>query len=544
MYRASSFNQSSWCTPSWGRSTFPHQGYAGVISGRVVCCMEREYFDGDKCRECKPGRYKSIRYHRNTSCTKCPAGWSSAADSLSCLPCAKGKFSDNPGTQCTECPAGFFQSKDTSTSTKCNICPAGYEQTNTGESLCLSLKKKRPEDCSMEQYLNDTDEEWSNWKCQSCPEGSFCVESTTWGTLGPKFGWWKIPANERKNYWLDVFAECIYPPACLGGPNPMLKGQFLDSNFSDLSLSDAWRSRRNVSSGEGACSIELGFKNSSRLCHACASSFRRSGAAQCAWCPKKSQNWGLILLGALLIFLVFLYLIHSTLNEGSEEDVSQGVQKIMLNYLQVISLARSFPLHWPPQLETLFEFQGALSTLGEHLVNFDCVGEIHSGALLFYRKEIAYTIFPPVVSLAAFIYWYTYGKCMGTPFFAKRANEGQKTPKDKFIVSVTTITFLIYPTLCRQAFSHFSCRRIGKYQYLHADLQEQCYVGRHLSYVVSLGIAQLLAYVLGLPALVILFLRRNLKNTNVEHEHRRTLDPLRSEVTVTRWGLFFKRCAF
>ena len=35
-------------------------------------------------------------------------------------------------------------------------------------------------------------------------------------------------------------------------------------------------------------------------------------------------------------------------------------QKILINYLQVATLARGFPLRWPPALQGLFEFQGAI----------------------------------------------------------------------------------------------------------------------------------------------------------------------------------------
>ena len=40
--------------------------------------------------------------------------------------------------------------------------------------------------------------------------------------------------------------------------------------------------------------------------------------------------------------LMLTYVVHSTLNEGDSVGLSQSVKKIMLNYLQVIALARSF----------------------------------------------------------------------------------------------------------------------------------------------------------------------------------------------------------
>ena len=99
----------------------------------------------------------------------------------------------------------------------------------------------------------------------------------------------------------------------------------------------------------------------------------------------------------------------------------------------------------------------------------------------------------------------------GVDFFAKRSHPKMITPKDKFIVTITAIMFLIYPTLCYQALSLFRCRHVGKELYLYADLEEPCYRGRHLAMLLSLGVTQLVIYVIGLPLSTLLFLWRNYK---------------------------------
>ena len=109
-------------------------------------------------------------------------------------------------------------------------------------------------------------------------------------------------------------------------------------------------------------------------------------------------------------------------------------------------------------------------------------------------------------ALVGFVWWYVYGVRKETPFFAKRTDKLMKTPKDKFIVTVTAVIFLIYPTICNQAFGLFSCKWIGGERFLFVDLQEPCYQGRHLSMIFGLGVTQLLLYVFGLPALVMCFL--------------------------------------
>ena len=118
-----------------------------------------------------------------------------------------------------------------------------------------------------------------------------------------------------------------------------------------------------------------------------------------------------------------------------------------------------------------------------------------------------YALTPILTGLAGFLFWYAHGLRRGTPFFAKREQKSTKTPKDKFVVTVTAIIFLMYPTLFNQAFSLFSCKWVGNKQYLQADLEEPCYEGRHLSLALALGGPQLLVYVIGLPMLVLFFLR-------------------------------------
>ena len=294
----------------------------------------------------------------NATCKKCLAGQPSFNSSIACTPCGKGTFAPRNGSLCRECPRGFFQPQSATPSTRCERCPAGYAQKATGESACTSLGWLHPEDCTSEQYLNNTAANQQDWQCVTCPAGGSCLSTNaTWDPLGPMFGFWKIPAADRTDAWHNVFAECDYHPACLGGPNPALAGRYLDGDGQDLA------DKRQSANYSQPCATELGFKASSRLCHACAQGHRRQGANQCAQCPQAGQNWGLIVLGVLLILGMLVYVVSSTLDQGDKMDLSQSVQKIMLSYLQVIALAQSFPLRWPTALRTLFEIQGAVSTL-------------------------------------------------------------------------------------------------------------------------------------------------------------------------------------
>ena len=139
-----------------------------------------------------------------------------------------------------------------------------------------------------------------------------------------------------------------------------------------------------------------------------------------------------MVLGLFVALLVLCFLVGGAIKDAGKQALSSAVQKILLNYLQVAALATAFPLRWPPALEGLFEFQGAVSTVGESLINPDCVTTSSSSADLFYRKQASFAAVPFMAVLVAFVFWYIYGRVKKTPFFGKR-KVSQTTPKDKFM---------------------------------------------------------------------------------------------------------------
>jgi hypothetical protein len=180
----------------------------------------------------------------------------------------------------------------------------------------------------------------------------------------------------------------------------------------------------------------------------------------------------------------------------------------------------------------LFDFQSAVSTIGEALLNPDCVTRASSPAELFYAKQAGFAALPFGAILVAFLFWWGYGVVKKTPFLAKRRMVGPQmstTPKDKFVVTVGVVIYLIFPQLCGQAFQMFDCKTIAGVQFLSVDLEEPCYEGDHLTAVLTLGIGQFVVFVVGLPVLVLLFLQRN----------RRISSGLDRHVVQVRYGLFF-----
>ena len=60
---------------------------------------------------------------------------------------------------------------------------------------------------------------------------------------------------------------------------------------------------------------------------------------------------------------------------------------------------------WPPAMQALFDFQGSISTVGDHLLNPDCVSTYATAADLYYTKQVGYTVLPFVVVIVLWIVW-------------------------------------------------------------------------------------------------------------------------------------------
>ena len=256
--------------------------------------------------------------------------------------------------------------------------------------------------------------------------------------------------------------------------------------------------------------------------------------AECESCPTTMQILGFMLLGILLILGATVFIIMSTLKDVGQVKKSDSLQKIILNHFQVASFASAFPLLWPPFLKSMFEVQGSISTLGKSLMNPECLlSQGAAAAEFFYAKLAMFMILPFVALFLVYSYWQIHACRRGMSLFAKRSTPKTTTLKDKLILTACTVIYLIYPTLCVQAFQVFHCTSIGEEQYLAADLEEPCWEGRHLVMVFLLGVSQVLLFVVCLPSLIFVLLRRN----NIKLADGSS--GLSKHVTIVRYGLFY-----
>ena len=374
-------------------------------------------------------------------------------------------------------------------------------------------------DCTDNFYLETAPVKIREWTCSSCPEGADCTAAA------PYFGVKSQMGYNRQEGVNRTFFECLYQGACLGGPNSNLKGKFLDATDKSYDYSEQDLPEQ--------CNADLGFLDGSRLCHSCKKNWRRLSRDECAECGNEGSNWLLMLFGCLVIVACLVALVLNTIKSAGRTTVSESVQKIIINYLQVAALFGNFPLRWPAAITSLFNIQGGFSTLGENFVNPDCISAVGmaSEAELHYSKQIGYFLLPWALVLSSFGIWKLYARLKGISFNVRviKSKTGEAlhvlTPKDKMVVSFCVLIYLLYPTLCSQGFALFNCIRIGNDFYFLIDLEEICYTGRHLSWMLAVGVPQLMLHVVGLPAVGFYMLYRN--RHKLEHP-----------VVRARYGLF------
>ena len=90
---------------------------------------------------------------------------------------------------------------------------------------------------------------------------------------------------------------------------------------------------------------------------------------------------------------------------------------------------------------------------------------------------------------------------------------------DKWINTVISLFYMMYPTLCFATFTLVGCHDFGCNAYLQRDMEMQCWNDEHIVWIVLVFVPGFLGYVLGLPLCSLWIVRRKRKEI---HSNRRT----------------------
>ena len=166
----------------------------------------------------------------------------------------------------------------------------------------------------------------------------------------------------------------------------------------------------------------------------------------------------------------------------------------------------------PPIFISIFKIGGAITVLGQHLINLKCMFPDMSDGDVFFRIQLLWGVAPPILLILCVATWQLISKC-------KNIEELDM----KMRTSCVALLYLVWPSLCSQTFSLFACRSIcnDATTFLRADLDVACWEGTHGHYAFGLGLPMLFFYVIGLPLAALLRVRSMHQATVMDPEEEK-----------------------
>lgn len=111
-------------------------------------------------------------------------------------------------------------------------------------------------------------------------------------------------------------------------------------------------------------------------------------SGRCSKCPEKSANLLAAIFGCLAgLFGLGLYLFM-VISDGGVAGYGDALKIILLNYIQMLHLLSKFPIEWPEIFSVIFQVGGAITSLGQHVVNLKCMMDNVTDAEIFYMQAI------------------------------------------------------------------------------------------------------------------------------------------------------------
>jgi hypothetical protein len=470
--------------------------------------------DGSHCTSSKPCKPGTISTPSRNACADCDAGTTSFKGSASCIPCAKGKFTDEKGSLCANCPIGFFQPQERKPSQSCLRCPIGWKQEEEGAALCNDPGGIKPENCGDDEYwvpdkFPDKDA-GSQAGCKDCPDGGSCIGAIGKAGVRALFGWWKIPENERDSATNEVFAECLFPPACLGGRNPDLldrypKAAAISTPYSPLN---------------GTCNVALGFRNTSRLCQTCASGYSRTSQSTCVACNNnvdgsKSIIVVLAAVGMLLLFIGMNVLrmrsFRSFDAQRRRKSLHSTIKRIVLSHIQMIGIVLGLSVPWPTLMREVLQTTSSVASFSEGVNGFECLYQDMDHAK-FYNGVLLFTALGPLLFAGIIgVYWFALAQWVDGLKCGSKVKRGKFCPKrnqttvatttrvtytdaDAFISSAVLLWYLSLPSLLQISTGSLKCWPVGNQNYIFIDLEKNCFHDDHLLFSLLVACPTILLY--------------------------------------------------
>ena len=229
------------------------------------------------------------------------------------------------------------------------------------------------------------------------------------------------------------------------------------------------------------------------LCSKCKKGYGKTYGV-CAKCNSSFNASGVIfVLFTILSFLALLFgLVSNNLrkatahaNSKEEESIALSVVKIVINWLQMASIAAQVRVSTNESMERFFQVQDVSNISPFQFSSFNCMVQAD-----YYAQFYASLAIPPACVIL--------GLCLtGIHFLRKRTKSIRFW--DLFVMVSQMLWFFTYSMVSQILLGIFECRDLDRgMSVLSADLSVQCETSKHNS-AVKLGYIFALLYIVGIP---------------------------------------------
>ena len=531
------------------------QGAVSEIDGCLECpsgtySVAPGIDSAEKCIGCPQGKFSNVTGSSSDTCTSCPAGtYADKPRSSLCKACGNvGVYCEAGAKAETRCktelemcngtarvprpePPGSFEIVDIDFSSLSIRLPDNGAAATNGAFYAAELavsKEARSRGLenatvfessqSGEQFIRVTNlnvgtsyyvrlrfvdrsglvgraGEWSDAVEFRCPDGAWC------GDRGQEEG---VPAS-----------AIVAMPSYFRIP-------WAPNNFTFVKCNASTTEGKSMCLGGNGSAC--GDGTTGPFCSVCLPGYSKSWSGDgCDECLPPSQQNAAFAGGTVFGVAVVAFLVRNTLKaQGNPSDQSVGVLKIGLRHFQLASMAASFPLAWPPQLESMFSVMNTASSAGDQAVALDCqlASSISASSpllwlrSLFAAKALAGFLVPPILIAIFLAFWVAYGALVEGPRSdkAERAQTStnseledpdnyRSTPRTRMIVSTLVLLLMFHPTITKATFAFFKCTNpIAGRSLLEADMTVVCGSKLHQSLIMFIALPSIVFYVIGIPA--------------------------------------------
>ncbi|QDZ21123.1 hypothetical protein A3770_05p36410 [Chloropicon primus] len=396
----------------------------------------------------------------------------SANTSISCQ-CAPGYFGSSLDNTCDLCPVGGY--KDTpGDAVACMLCTSKLgEGATTPKQGSLSSEECV---CGNGYYMHQG-------MCMPCEAGALCPGGDISSMIALPGFWRSDPASTS-------FFSCESPNGytlCMGGA----------SNHT----------------GSGASGPLCREGHEGLLCSKCTKGYGKTYGV-CAKCDSSFNASGIIfVLFAIFAFFALLYgLVFNNLrkatahaNSKDEESIALSVVKIVINWLQMASIASQVRVSSNDSMERFFQVQDVSNVSPFQFSSFNCMVQAD-----YYSQFYSSLTIPPACVIL--------GLCLTGIHFLKRTTKNIRFG-DVFVMVSQMLWFFTYSMVSQILLGIFECRDLDRgVSVLSADLSVQCETSKHDS-AVKLGYIFGLLYIVGIPLQVfaqLYWYRGNLADQSVK----------------------------